>query len=110
MHEQALVRDLRRKIDELARAHGDVPIVRARVAIGALSHLDEPRLRTLWTEAMAGGPGANAALEVEPIASPTDPLATSVVLRSVTFADRAAERRTDGPATGPPSPSSSSDA
>jgi hypothetical protein len=87
MHEEALLRDLRHKVDELSNAHGNARIVRARIVLGALAHLDEPRLRELWERAMSGGPGAGARLEVELLADPDDPRAGSVVLRSVTFAD-----------------------
>jgi Zn finger protein HypA/HybF involved in hydrogenase expression len=85
MHEEALLRDLRRKVDELARQQPGSRIVRAKVLLGALSHLDEPRLRDLWARAMAEGPAAGARLEVELLASTDDPRASSVVLRSVTF-------------------------
>ena len=105
MHEEALVQDLRRKIDELSSAHGGAPIVRARVALGPLSHLDEPRLRQLWDRSMAGGPAAEARLEVELLTATDDPLATSVVLRSVTFADPPAA---GGPSRGAGAPRSSS--
>ena len=87
MHEEALLRDLRQKVDELSRANGGTPIVRARVALGPLSHLDEPRLRQLWARAMAGGAAAGSTLEVELLLAVDDPPAASVVLRSVTFAD-----------------------
>lgn len=105
MHEEALLRDLRRKVDELARANGDRRIVRARVALGALSHLDEPRLRQLWSRAMAGGPAAAAALEVDLIEGTDDPRASSVVLRSVTFDDGPSPRTSTPPAGGSPASS-----
>lgn len=85
MHEEALVQDLRRKVEELSAGHGRAPILRARVALGTLSHLDERRLRELWPRAMAGGPAAGAALEVELLPGIDHPQASSVVLRSVTF-------------------------
>ena len=87
MHEEALVRDLRHKLEDLARTHGGVRIVRVRVAVGALSHLDERRLRDLWPRVMGTGAAANAALEVETLADPQGPAAMSIVLRSVTFDD-----------------------
>ena len=105
MHEETLLRDLRRKVDELAGEHGHARIVRATVALGALSHLDEPRLRELWDRAMAGGPAAAARLDVELLPGADDPRATSVVLRSVTFDDPPGS----GPdARRPPPPRSSS--
>lgn len=87
MHEQTLLRDLCRKLGELSTVSGGARIVRARVALGALSHLSEARLRELWTSANAGGPAEGAVLEVEPILDLHDPTAASVILRSVTFAD-----------------------
>ena len=87
MHEEALLRDLRAKVDELSRANGGARIVRARVVLGALSHLDEPHLRELWARAMAGGAAAGATLEVELLPRVDDARAASVILRSVTFAD-----------------------
>ena len=103
MHEEALVQDLRRKIDELSGAHGHAPIVRARVALGSLSHLDERRLRGLWARAMAGGPAAGAALEVELLPGTDHPQAGSVVLRSVTFDE---PDRPAAPESAPPTRSS----
>ena len=88
VHEETLIQDLRRKVDELSLAHGHAPIVRAKVALGVLSHLDERRLRELWLRAMSDGPAANAALEVELLPGLDDPHARSVILRSVTFGDR----------------------
>ena len=96
-----MLHDLRRKVDELSRSNGGASIVRARVTIGALSHLDEPRLRELWAEAMAGGPAAHSDLEVEFIPSLDDPRARSVVLRSVTFAEPPGRR--GSPAASSPS-------
>ncbi len=87
MHEQALIQDLRRKLDELSAAASGARIVRARVALGPLCHLDERQLTELWGRAMAGGPAAAATLEVETVPSVDDPAAASIVLRSVTFAE-----------------------
>lgn len=96
MHEAALLRDLRSKVDELSRAHGSAPIVRARVALGALAHLDEPALREHWAGAMAGGPAAGAVLEVEMLPGVDHAQATAVVLRTVTFGDGGVRPRSRG--------------
>ena len=87
MHEEALLRDLRRKVDALSAEHGGATIVRARVAVGRLSHLEPAHLREHWVRAMAGGPAAEAVLDVETIPGLDDPHATAVVLRSITFAE-----------------------
>ncbi|HTT16194.1 MAG TPA: hypothetical protein VMH49_02385 [Thermoplasmata archaeon] len=104
MHEEALVRRLRAKIDALSEAQGRAPIVRATVLLGPLSHLDEPRLRALWARAMAGSAAEHAELTVEASASWDAPSADALVLRTVTFAEP--ERAADPPpavsAKGPP--------
>jgi Zn finger protein HypA/HybF involved in hydrogenase expression len=107
MHEEALVRDLRRKLEELSRAHGSEPIVRARVAVGPLSHLDEPRLRELWSRTMVGGPAAHAELVVETPRELDGAEAASVVLRSVTFSEAEAGPPSPARRSSQPSPSSS---
>jgi len=107
MHEEALVRDLRRKLQEISADHGSRPIVRARVSLGPLAHLDERRFRELWPRAMAGGPAARADLVVETPTGLGDPEAASIVLRSVTFDEpgpsgRPRDRATDPPPTSSP--------
>jgi hypothetical protein len=87
MHEEALVRDLGRKLAELSREHDGARIVRVRVALGVVSHLDERRLRELWPSRFADGPASGASLEVETLGDPADPRAASLLLRSVTFDD-----------------------
>lgn len=90
MHEEALLRRLRAKVDQLSAEQGGAAIVRARVAFGVLSHLDEPRLRAVWSRAMAGSAAEGCSLDVEAIVGLDDPGADAVVLRSVTFGDRPA--------------------
>ena len=87
MHEEALLHDLRAEVDRLCASHPGERIVRARLLLGPLAHLDEPRLRALWSRAMHGGPAELATLEVVPGTSVDDPRAASIVLRSVTFED-----------------------
>ncbi len=87
MHEEALLRDLRRALGELAGRQGSGRIVRARVWLGALSHVSEPRLREAWPGIVDGGPAHGCALEVETSDDMTDPLASAVVLRAVDVDD-----------------------
>lgn len=63
--------------------------MRARVALGAMSHLDEARLRALWPEAMAGTSAEGSRVEVESLSELDDPRGSALVLRSVTFEDGA---------------------
>ncbi len=41
MHEESVLADLVRKVDTVARESGGRPVLRARIWIGALSHLTE---------------------------------------------------------------------
>ncbi len=87
MHEEALLRDLRRALGELAVGERPARIVRARVWLGALSHVSESRLRDAWEEIVRGGPADGCAVEVETSSDPADPLASAVVLRAVDLED-----------------------
>lgn len=82
MHEEALLADLRRKLEEIGAAHGR-RITRVNVWIGALAHVTEPGLRARWTELAAGTSAEGARLEVESSTRIADPRATGVVLVSV---------------------------
>ncbi len=83
MHEEAVFRELRTALEAVARREQVARIVRARVRIGALSHLSEDRLREEWPRLVDGGPAAGAALEVVASTDLGDPSAASVVLESV---------------------------
>jgi hypothetical protein len=83
MHEEALYRDLRRRLDELGKATGVSRITRAEVWVGALAHVDPEGLRTRWTELVRGGRAEGAELVIERSEDPTDPRAEGVVLRNV---------------------------
>ena len=85
MHEEALVRDLRRKLVELAEAHPDSRIVRVHMWVGALSHLTAPELDRRWTEATRGTAAEGSKLSIDLSSDLTDPRAQGVLLRDVTF-------------------------
>jgi Zn finger protein HypA/HybF involved in hydrogenase expression len=83
MHEEALLADLRRKIEELARANGGARIVRVHLWVGALSHFTEAHLRQDWPRVVQGTAAETAELEVETSEDPHDPRAQRVVLTSL---------------------------
>jgi hydrogenase nickel incorporation protein HypA/HybF len=83
MHEEALLRDLRRKLEEIGRDHPTDRIGRVTLRIGALSHLTEPILRTRWAETTSGTAAAGAELLIETSRDQGDPGALGVVLASV---------------------------
>jgi hydrogenase nickel incorporation protein HypA/HybF len=85
MHEEALLTDLHRKIEELARAQGAHRIVRIRLWVGALSHITERHLREEWPRVVRGTAAEAAELEVETSDDPHDPRAQGVVLASLSI-------------------------
>ena len=87
MHEEHLLRDLVEKVNEIARASPDATVLRARIWIGALSHLREEVLRDRWPQAAAGTPASEVELVVEASRDPSDPRAQQVVLTSVDLRD-----------------------
>lgn len=83
MHEEALLRDLVRKVGEVAREHDARRVTRVRLWVGALAHLSEDQLKERWAWAVAGTPMEASALEVELSDDPSDPRATGIVLVSL---------------------------
>jgi len=83
MHEQALMNDVMREIEEVARAGGAVRVTRIGVRLGALSHFDAEHFREHFADAsrdtIAEGAEVDAVIE-EDIA---DPRARDVVLESI---------------------------
>lgn len=83
MHEQALMRDLMRKITAEAEAEGATRVTRIRVRLGALSHLTDAHFREHFVEASRGTVAEGAAVEAELRSDPTEPDAQGVVLESI---------------------------
>lgn len=83
MHEEAILRDLVRKVDEVARAAGGRPVVRVRLRVGALAHLTGPQAETRWPDLARGTWGAGARIEVDAGTDVSDPDAQRVRLVSV---------------------------
>lgn len=83
MHEEALLRDLLRKVEEVARAHGARRVGEIRLWVGALAHLSEPQVRERWDLLSRGTVAQGARIEVELSADLGDPRATGVVLKSL---------------------------
>jgi hydrogenase nickel incorporation protein HypA/HybF len=83
MHEEALLKDVVRKAEEIARREGAVRVTRVRVWVGASSHLAGPELGERWTHATLGTPLAGSRVEIEASTDRDDPNAEGVILRSV---------------------------
>jgi hydrogenase nickel incorporation protein HypA/HybF len=99
MHEEALLRDLRRKLEEVASAEGGAPIVRVRLWVGALAHVTPEGLRRRWPELIANTPARAAILTIDTSDDPMDPHAQGIRLEEVTVDDGAtsAPRPRDDP-------------
>jgi hydrogenase nickel incorporation protein HypA/HybF len=93
MHEEATLRDLRRKLDDVARTNGVVRFARVRLWVGALSHFSEASLRGRWEETVVGSAAEGARLDLEISEDRSDPRAQGVVLVSVDAASEGAPGR-----------------
>ncbi len=89
MHEEALFRDLRRKIEEIAREEHVVEISRVALWVGALSHVSEDALRSRWPTTVEGTAARSARLDVQISTDVDDPRAGGIVLTHVDVVDLA---------------------
>ena len=83
MHERALMSDLMREIEALARADGALRVTRVAVRLGALSHFTPEHFREHFVDASRGTLAEGADVETTLATSLDDPKAAGVVLESV---------------------------
>lgn len=83
MHEETLLRDLKRKVEEVALGDRAVRVNRVRIWVGALAHISDGQLRARWIEITEGSIAEGAALEIDRSMDPGDPRAQSIVLTRV---------------------------
>jgi hydrogenase nickel incorporation protein HypA/HybF len=83
MHETALVRDVVRRIEDLARTTHTSRVTGAKIWIGALSHLSSEQFREHFAIEAQGTIAAGAVLNIEVSEDPDDPHAQHVRLESV---------------------------
>jgi hydrogenase nickel incorporation protein HypA/HybF len=83
VHEQALMKDLMRKIESEAQAEGGTRVTRIRVRLGALSHFTVDHFREHFEDASRGTLAEGAEVEAELRTDPTEPEAQGVVLESI---------------------------
>ena len=83
MHETALVRDVVRRIEDLARATGARRITGAKIWLGALSHLSAEHFREHYALEAQGSIAAGAILTIEASSDLDHPDAQHVRLESV---------------------------
>ncbi|HYK93791.1 MAG TPA: hydrogenase/urease maturation nickel metallochaperone HypA [Thermoplasmata archaeon] len=83
MHEEAVLRDLVRKVNELALSEPTGRVKRVRLWVGALSHLRPEDLTQSWSRVAAGTRAEPAVVEAESSSDVHDPRAQGVVLVGV---------------------------
>ena len=83
MHETALVRDVVRRIEDLARSTGARQVSGAKVWLGALSHLSAEHFREHFAIEAQGSIAAGATLAIEVSDDLDHPHAPHVLLESV---------------------------
>ena len=83
MHERALMTDLMREIEEVARADGATRVTRVSVRLGALSHFTQEHFREHFVDASRGTLAEGAAVDAVLADDLGAPRATGVVLESV---------------------------
>ena len=87
MHEMALMRDLVRKINEVAAREKSPRVVKITVWLGALSHLTQEHFLDHFRDDAKNTPASGAAVEFEISRDQNDPKARDVVLKSVEVAE-----------------------
>ena len=86
MHEQATVRDLVAKVEEIARENGAKRVVRIKVKLGALSHFTPEHFAEHWQDATGGTICAGCKVESELSEDMTDAQANGVILEDIEIA------------------------
>ena len=89
MHDQALMRDLVRRIVGVAESEGATGVTKVSVRLGALSHFTAEHFREHFRDSSHGTIAEGAIVEAVLETSTTDPNAQGVVLESVEVEDAA---------------------
>ena len=89
MHERALMKDLVRKVEDVARAEGAARVTRVEVRFGALSHLTPEHFREHFEDATRGTVADGAEVDAALDESLAGERAAGIVLVSVEVESRA---------------------
>jgi hydrogenase nickel incorporation protein HypA/HybF len=87
MHELSLLSDIINKIQSISRENGGAAITRARIRLGALSHISAEHFRKHFYQAVPGTAAANSELEIIEAKDIDDPRAQDIILESVDLAE-----------------------
>jgi hydrogenase nickel incorporation protein HypA/HybF len=83
MHERALMRDVMRKVEEVALADGATRVTRLAVRLGALSHFTPAHFREHFADVARGTFAEGAEVDATVDADLASPHARDVVLESL---------------------------
>lgn len=83
MHEAALVRDVVRELQAVARRERAARVTRIRVRVGPLSHFTPEHFREHFADASRGTVAEGAAVDVEVGTDTADPHAQGVLVERV---------------------------
>ncbi|MGD0588157.1 MAG: hydrogenase/urease maturation nickel metallochaperone HypA [Thermoplasmata archaeon] len=83
MHEEAMLKDVVRKAEEVAHREGAARVTRVRLWVGARSHLAGPELKDRWANAVTGTTLSGSEVEIETSSDREHPNAETVILRSL---------------------------
>jgi hydrogenase nickel incorporation protein HypA/HybF len=83
MHEEALLREIREKIVEVAKANGARKVTKVRLWIGALSEIPGDHMKEEWPRTVDGTIAQGAELEVETSTDIRDPRANDIIVTSM---------------------------
>jgi hydrogenase nickel incorporation protein HypA/HybF len=86
MHEASLMRDLMRKVLDVAARQGASRVVSLTVRLGALSHMDAAHFKEHFDHAAAGTIAEGAAIHASVETDIQSPTAADVMLESVEVA------------------------
>ena len=89
MHEQALMRDLVRRIVGVAESEGATGVTKVSVRLGALSHFTPEHFREHFRDSSRGTIAEGAVVDAVLETSATDPNAQGVLLESVELEETA---------------------
>jgi hydrogenase nickel incorporation protein HypA/HybF len=87
MHEAGLMRDLMRKINDLAAAENASRVTGVTVWLGALSHMSPGHFQEHFDQAAAGTLAEGARIRCETSGDIADPNADGILLRSIETED-----------------------
>ena len=86
MHEASLIRDLTKKVNEVAiNNQKNGKIVSIKVKLGALSHISASHFKDHFEQETRGTFLEGTNIAIEELHDPYDPLAQEIILESVEF-------------------------